>query len=94
MGILNMIVVPRINAEWEDVAFALHYEIHTVKSIRNKHNNDPIKCCKELFKDWLTSNNGTRPKIWFTLLDKLNKVGDLAAAREVIMKELFEMYTV
>ena len=93
MGILIMTVIPRINAVWEDVAYALRYEIHTVESIRSKHKNDPKNCCRELFKDWLTTNNGAAPKTWSTLLDKLKNVGDLVAARETIRKELVEMYT-
>lgn len=93
MGILNMTVVPKIKAVWDDVAYALRYEIYTVDSIRSKYNSDPTKCCKELFRDWLTTNNGAGPKTWFTLLEKLKNVVDFAAAREVIMKELTEMYT-
>ena len=93
MDVLNMIVVHKINAEWEDVAFALRYEIPAVESIKSKHNQDPKKCCKELFKDWLITNNGAGPKIWSTLLDKLKNVGELATAREDIMRELVEMYT-
>ena len=39
---------------------------------------------RELFKDWLTTNNGAAagPKIWSTLLEKLKSIVDLAAARE------------
>ena len=83
-----MIVVPRIRAQWEDVAYALRYQIHMVDSIRSKHNNDPTKCCKELLKDWIITYNGIGPKIWLTLLNKLKNIGDLAAVREVIMEEL------
>ena len=32
-------------------------------------------------------------KIWSTLIDKLKKVGELAAAREEIIEELVDMYT-
>ena len=88
MDDLNQIVVPNICADWEDVAYALHYEIPIVKSIQCKHNNDPKKCCKELLTDWLRTNNGTGPKIWLTLLDKLKKVDELTATREKIIEEL------
>lgn len=92
MDDLNIIVVPRISADWEDVAFALRYEIPAVKFIKSKHNNDPKKCCKELLMDWLTTNNGVGPKVWSTLLGKLQKVGDLTAVRKEIKKELIELY--
>ena len=92
MDDLNKILVPKISADWEDVAYALQYDIPIVKLIQNKHNNNPKKCCKELLTDWLMTNNGTRPKIWSTLLNKLKNVGELAAAREKIIEELVEMY--
>ena len=92
MDILNMIVVPKINSEWEDVAYALRYEIETVKSIQSNCNSNTIKCCKELFKNWLITNNGTGPRVWSTLLDAFKKVGELVSAREEIIKELVKIY--
>ena len=88
MGDINKIVIPKILAEWEYVAYALHYKIPTVKAIKAKCNDNPKKCCKELFEDWLSTNHGASPKTWSTLLDKLKKVEDLAAARDEIMEEL------
>ena len=92
MGDLNKIVVPKINAYWEDVAYALCFKIHTVEFITSKHYGDPKKCCKELLKNWLSTSNGVRPKNWSTLLSKLKDVEELVAAREEIMKELIKMY--
>ena len=92
MDDLNKIVIPKISAEWEDVAYALHYKIPIVKLIQNKHNNNPKKCCKELLTDWLITNNGSKPKLWSTLLDELKKVDELAASREEIIEELVKMY--
>ena len=88
MGDINKIVVPKIQAEWEDVAYALRYKISTVKAIKAKCNDNPKKCCKELFTDWLSTDHGAGPKTWSTLLDKLKEVEDLAAARDEIMDEL------
>ena len=92
MGVLNKIVVSKISANWEDVAYALDFEIHTVEFITSKHYGDPKKCCKELLKNWLITSNGVRPKSWSTLLSKLKDVEELAAASEEIMKELVKMY--
>ena len=88
MGDINKIVIPKIQAEWEDVAYALHYEIPTVNAIKAMCNDNPKKCCKELFKDWLSTDHGAGPKTWSTLLDKLKEVDDLAAATNDIMNEL------
>ena len=89
---LNKIVVPKISAHWEDVAYALRYEIPSVKLIQTKHSNNPKKCCQELLKDWLMTNNGATPKSWSTLLDTFKDVEELAAARKSIIEELVEMY--
>ena len=85
MGELNEIVIPKIQAEWEDVAYALVYDITTVNGIRQKCNYNPKKCCRELFEDWLSTDHGAHPKTWKTLLDKLKKVKELAAAYNEIM---------
>ena len=90
---LNKIVVPKVSAEWEDIAFELGYEISVVKQIGAKHKEDPKKCCKELFKDWLGTNNGVKPKIWETLLDKLKEIEDLHSITEDIMEKLIQMDT-
>ena len=88
MGKINSIVVPRIQADWEDVAWALCYEIPTVKTIKAKCNENPKKCCKELFIDWLSSDHGVGPKTWSTLVEKLKEIEDLAAATNEITNEL------
>ena len=88
MADINHIVVPQIKAEWEDVAYALRYEITTVKAIKAKHNEDPKKCCRDLFIDWLSTDHGVGPKTWSTLLEKLKEVEDVAAATQEIINEL------
>ena len=88
MADLNKIVIPRIKAEWEDVAYALRYKIVTVNAIKAKHNEDPKNCCRELFIDWLSTNHGVDPKTWSTLLDKLKEVDNLSAATQEIINEL------
>ena len=91
MADLNNIVVPRIKAEWEDVAYALRYKIVTVNAIKVQHHEDPKRCCRQLFMDWLLTNHGVIPKTWSTLLDKLRKVEDLSAATQEIISELEKM---
>ena len=86
----NTIVVPKVAAHWEDIAYALDYEIPTVDQISNKYKENPTKCCKELFKDWLVTSNGVKPKIWQTLLDKLKELQQLNKVTEEITKELIQ----
>ena len=85
--LINM-VVPRVAAHWNDVAFNLDFSISTVQIISKKFLNDPVSCCKELFEQWLNSSEGTQPKIWSTLLTSLKQMRHLRAATEEIEKEL------
>ena len=87
---LTRIVILRIQPDWEDVAYALRYEISVVEKIRQKHKDDRRKCCRELFIDWLLTSHGAKPKIWATLLDNLKEVVLLVAATEEIMEELIK----
>ena len=51
-------------------AEVLHYYLET---IRLKNNDDPKKCCQELFRDRLMTSLGGKadPKVWLTLLNVL-----------------------
>ena len=88
MAELLVIVIPLIQAEWEDVAFILRYDIHMVHAFAEKHKNDPYKCCREMLRDWLKSDRGVSPKTWSTLLNLIGKLPNLAAAKEQIINEL------
>ena len=88
---LNRIVVPQVSAEWEDIAYTLQYDILTVENISTKCRGNPTKCCKELFKNWLATDNGAKPKIWKTLMDRHTDIEELCAITEDIMKILIQM---
>ena len=80
-----MIVVEQIMTSWEEVAYSLEYETEQVKAIKSYCREDPKKCCKQLFEDWLDTSNGIDPKTWKTLLNILKtRVGGLAGAIEKI----------
>ena len=67
--------------EWEYIAEALCYDFATIKTIRERNCEDPKKCCREFFMDWLMTNNGAKagPKVWSTLLDVLQKIDQISA---------------
>ena len=88
---LNKIVVPIVMAHWKDVAYnSLHFDIHEVEAIEAKHNNSR-EFCRELLKDWLTTNNGITPKTWQTLLKQLKEVEELAASVEKIEEQILSL---
>ena len=91
MGCISEFVIPKIKAYWEDIAYtALKYDIASVNVIRQNHQNDVKKCCRELFENWLTTENGVKPKTWSKLLSQLRKVEELTASIEVIEEKLVQ----
>ena len=87
MWMLIEIVVPKIEAEWERVAYSMNYDVHTVKAIREDYQNE-TECCTRLFEDWLFSSRGVKPKTWNVLLGRIKDVDSLRMAAESIEKQL------
>ena len=86
---LSKMIIPKISACWKDIAYkSLHYDVLKVRSIEEKHHNNPKKCCEELFEDWLCTSKEGDGKTWETLLGQLKEVDDLIASVEQITKEL------
>ena len=78
---LSKIVIPKIMNEWEYIAETFRYDIPTIKAIKEKEREDPRKCCREFFIDWLQTNRGAEagPKVWSTLLKILKEIDEIAA---------------
>ena len=77
---LIRIVIPRILNDWEYVADCFRYDLFTIRAIKEKNREDPRKCCREFFEDWLTTNHGARagPKTWSTLISVLQEVDEIS----------------
>ena len=82
------IVIPKVAAHWETLAYFLQFEVPQVDIIREKFSNDPEKCCREVFIRWLNSKEGIKAKTWETLLNTLKEITELTAATEQIEKKL------
>ena len=78
---LTKIVIPKIMNEWEYVAEAFRYDLATIEAIKERGDGNAKQCCREFFKDWLTTDHGNRvgPKVWSTLLDILSEVDEISA---------------
>ena len=85
---LMKIVTPKIKPEWEYFAYSMGYDPGTVDAIENECNGKLDQCCKKLFKNWLTTNNGCTPKTWEKVIERIKAIDNLAAAAENISKEL------
>ena len=88
---LIQIVIPKIQSEWEDVAYSMQYDINIVKTIKEDGQNSE-KCCKKLFEHWLTTSHGVTPKTWFVLLRRIKEVNSLKATVETIEEELNSVF--
>ena len=85
-------VIPRIAFMWRTVADFLDYEINTIELIAEKYNREPQKCCDGLFRDWLTTNNGVKPKTWTTLMTRIREIGQLGMAISEIERDLSNFF--
>ena len=83
------IVIPKVSSEWKYIAYELGYDVSAVKHIKSKHNEDPNKCCEEVFEDWLETSE--KPKIWRILLHCLMEVKQLGSATKEIIEKLIQM---
>ena len=94
---LHKTVFPKIAAEWRTVADFLEYDIAAINLIAEIGKEDPMKCCIELFSDWITTDNGLAPKTWSTLLETLKEIDQLSGVAEQIEESLkceYHLYVV
>ena len=81
------IVIPKVKASWENLAYSMGYSVNAVRGFERDSRYLDEQCCK-LFEDWLTTGQGCTPKTWQTLLQRIKQVDDLTAAVEETEKEL------
>ena len=74
---IHKLVVPHVSYCWKKVADFLEYPIPKKKEIEERQRSDPAKCCAELLEDWLSTDNGVKPKTWSKLLGALKEIGEL-----------------
>ena len=86
---LNEIVIPKILAQWKDLAYHMRYTRSEVDAFF-REGKDDHECCKKLFIDWINTDRGPEPKTYETLLKYIKEIENLKIATTVIEKELTE----
>ena len=86
---LTKIVIPKIKAEWESLAYCMRYTPEEVNGFR-KDSQSCDECCRHLFTNWISTGHGPKPKTYQTLLKHIKKIDNLTAASEAVQKELIE----
>ena len=90
---LNKYVIPKIAANWKRVADSLEFDIHTIRIIEKKFQNNPLESCEEMMRDWLSTGVGLKPKVWSTLIAALKDVKQLTAIVEEIEQDIKCIYS-
>ena len=84
---LTEIVIPKIKAEWESLAYCMRYTTQEVSGFK-RDTQDSHECCKSLLDNWISTGHDPKPKTYQTLLKRIKKINNLAAASEAVEKEL------
>ena len=85
---LHQLVIPKVAVEWKTVADYLEFKLSSIKIIEELCRNDPVKCCTELFRQWLSSDDGVGPKAWSTLMKTLKEIAHLSTVTQEIEEQL------
>lgn len=85
---LHQLVVSKVAMEWKTIADYLEFTLPMIKIIEEKCRCDPVKCCTELFRQWLSSDYGVGPKTWSTLIKILKEIRQLLMATKEIEQSL------
>ena len=85
---LHQLVIPSVAAEWKTVADYLEFRLPMIKIIEEQYRSDPVKCCTELFMQWLSSDYGVGPRTWSTLIKILKEIKQLSMVTELIELKL------
>ena len=88
MKCLHQLVIHKVAAEWKTIADFLDFESSTINIIQDQCRENPTKCCTELFREWLHTDLGLKPKTWSTLFDALKNVKQLTTVAEEIGQKL------
>ena len=84
---LTNIVIPRVKAHWEKLAYRMEYSIGEVKGF-DRDGRDLHDRCEKLFGNWLETGHGPTPKTYQTLLKCIKDVDYLNSVSEEIDAEL------
>ena len=65
-------MIEGVAANWEELAYALHFTPSIVRTIRRDNPQDSVSACEEILYQWMSGCEGTRqPVTWKTLMESL-----------------------
>ena len=84
---LTQIVIPKIKAEWETLAYCMRYTVEEVNGFK-RDSQDSSEYCKILLTNWISTGHGPNPKTYLTLLKCIKKIDKLTAVSKAVEEEL------
>ena len=85
---INKFVVDKIAPDWKKMADSLEFEIHSIRSIEQSYPKSTSDCCDNLIRNWLSTDQGLKPKTWQTLINALKDIKSLTAATKEIEDDI------
>ena len=83
-------VVEMVQADWADLAYALHFQPATVNAIKEDAGG-VNEACTSVLSRWLDGEGERGPRTWATLLEALTDMGKTELAKEIGKKLLLEV---
>ena len=68
-------VIPRVAADWEEIALCLGIERYILRTIKRDHGTSCEDACTDMFQRWLRGE-GKGPKTWRTIVCALEDIHD------------------
>ena len=81
-------IVPRIAWVWQEVAQYLEFGSDIIMCIQCDYGDDLEKCCFILLEEWISTDRGSIPKSWTTLLSVFKQIKALSETGGKIEKDL------
>ena len=78
-------VIPRVAADWEEIALCLGIERYILRTIKRDHGTSCEDACTNMFQRWL-GGEGKGPRTWRTIVCALEDIKDNETA--VAIKEV------
>ena len=90
MELVSKYIVPHVSEQWETLCEHLQYSTAVKNIISRTSEGSHDKCCTALLRDWVTSDNGMKPKTWEKLIEVLSEISSLAMVTKEIKQCLYQ----
>jgi len=85
---INKFVIDKIAPDWKKVADSLEFDIQKIREIEHNYMRITSDCCDTLIRNWLSTDQGQKPKTWQTLISALKDIKNLAVVTKEIENDI------